>query len=84
MANGQKPDLDEATLQIAKRILSTPPKPHSEMKLGKRKAKANRPEAAHVGAMIVFDVETLPNGDIAIGKPYKRLPDGTVAALIAF
>jgi hypothetical protein len=36
-----KPDLDEATLQIAKRILSTPPKPHSEMKVGKRKAEAS-------------------------------------------
>jgi hypothetical protein len=42
MAKVQKPNLDEATLQIAKRILSTPPKPHSEMKLGKRKAKASR------------------------------------------
>jgi hypothetical protein len=40
MAKVQKPDLDEATLQIAKRMLSTPPKPHKEMKLGKRKAKA--------------------------------------------
>jgi hypothetical protein len=39
MAKTQKPDLDEATLQIAKRILSTPPKPHSAMKIGKRKAK---------------------------------------------
>jgi hypothetical protein len=35
-----KPDLDEATLQIAKRILSMPPKPHKEMKIGKLKAKA--------------------------------------------
>jgi hypothetical protein len=34
-----KPDLDEATLQIAKRILNMPPKPHKEMKIGKRKAK---------------------------------------------
>jgi hypothetical protein len=37
----KKPSLDPATLQIAKRILSTPPKPHKEMKLGKRKAKAS-------------------------------------------
>jgi hypothetical protein len=68
------------------RMVRMPPKPHKDMKLGKARAvqKANRPEAAHVGAMIVYDVETLPNGDIAIGKPYKRLPDGTVAALIAF
>jgi hypothetical protein len=41
MASVQKPDLDDATLQIAKRILSTPPKPHKEMKIGKRKAKAS-------------------------------------------
>ena len=27
-----------------KRMLATPPKPHSEMKLGKRKAKAQRKE----------------------------------------
>jgi hypothetical protein len=50
---GQKPDLDEATLQIAKRILSTPPKPHSAikphsaMKIGKRKAKAKIVQAAN-------------------------------------
>jgi hypothetical protein len=40
----KKPDLDEATLRIAERILSTPPKPHSAMKLGKRKAKAGPKE----------------------------------------
>jgi len=66
---------DVAT-QIMERMVRMPPKPHSEMKLGKRKAKAvqkaNRPEAAHVGAMIVFDVETLPNGDVAIGKELAR------------
>jgi hypothetical protein len=43
-SKGKKPDLDEATLQIAKRILSTPPKPHSAMKIGKRKAKASTKE----------------------------------------
>jgi hypothetical protein len=37
----QKSSLDEATLQIAKRLLNMPPKPHSEMKIGKRKAKAS-------------------------------------------
>jgi hypothetical protein len=48
MARAQKLDLDEATLQIAKSILSTPPKPHKEMKIGKHQAKAgakvNRPK----------------------------------------
>jgi hypothetical protein len=73
--------------RIMERMVRMPPKQHKDMKLGKSKAKAvskaNRQEAPYVGAMIVFDVETLPNGDVAIGKPYKRLPDGTVAVLIA-
>jgi len=34
----KKPKLDEATRQIAERMLSMPPKPHDEMKIGKRKA----------------------------------------------
>jgi len=78
---------DVAT-RIMERMVRMPPKPHKDMKLGKSKArvvqKANRPEASDAGAMIVYDVETLPNGDVAIGKPYKRLPDGSIAALIAF
>jgi hypothetical protein len=37
MGKAPKPDLDEATLQIARRMLSTPPKPHDEMKIGKGK-----------------------------------------------
>jgi hypothetical protein len=40
MAKAKKPDLDEMTLQIAKRILSTPPKLHKDMKLGKSRAGA--------------------------------------------
>jgi hypothetical protein len=40
MAKAKKPDLDEMTLQIAKRILSTPPKLHKDMKLGKSRARA--------------------------------------------
>lgn len=35
----KKPDLDEATLQIARRMLSMPPKPHSESKIGKPSGK---------------------------------------------
>jgi hypothetical protein len=56
MAKIQKPDLDEATRRIAERMLNTPPKPHSEMKLGKRKAKpstkANWPEKSLDGGRI--------------------------------
>jgi len=39
---GKKPDLDEATLQIARRMLNTPPKPHDEMKKGKSKVKPKK------------------------------------------
>jgi hypothetical protein len=39
MAKALKPDLDDATLQIARRMLNTPPKPHEKMKIGKAKAK---------------------------------------------
>lgn len=38
----KKPDLDEPTRRIAERLLSTSPKPHSEMKLGTHKAKARQ------------------------------------------
>jgi len=34
----KKPDLDEATLRVMKRMMNMPPKPHDEMKAGKRKA----------------------------------------------
>jgi hypothetical protein len=40
MAMAKNPVLDETTRRIAERILNTPPKPHKEMKLGKRKPKA--------------------------------------------
>jgi hypothetical protein len=39
MPTSKKLDLDDATLKIARRMLSTPPKPHDEMKIGKSKAK---------------------------------------------
>jgi hypothetical protein len=42
MAKPQKPKIDEPTRRIAERLLSMPPKPHKEMKLGKRKAKASQ------------------------------------------
>jgi hypothetical protein len=38
----KEPDLDEPTRRIAERLLSMPPKPHKEMRLGKRKAKASQ------------------------------------------
>jgi hypothetical protein len=39
MGKAPKPNLDAATLRIARRMLSTPPKPHDEMKIGVRKMK---------------------------------------------
>jgi hypothetical protein len=33
----KKFDLDDATLQIMKRMLNAPPKPHEDMKLGREK-----------------------------------------------
>ncbi|MGI8568398.1 MAG: hypothetical protein ACR2KT_04685 [Methylocella sp.] len=33
----KKPELDETTRRIAARLLNTPPKPHKDMKVGKRK-----------------------------------------------
>jgi hypothetical protein len=38
----KKPDLDENTVGIARRMLSTPPKPHGEMKIGKATKKPRR------------------------------------------
>jgi hypothetical protein len=37
MAKAPKPELDEATRRIAERMLSTPPKRHDEMKVGRAK-----------------------------------------------
>jgi len=37
--------LDEATLRIAQRMLSTPPKPHDEMKVGTSKIKRGKAAA---------------------------------------
>lgn len=38
----KKPDLDDATIQIARRMLSMPPKPHEDMKIGKSRLKAGK------------------------------------------
>ena len=35
----KKPDLDAATVNILKRMLAMPPKPHDDMKVGRPKAK---------------------------------------------
>jgi hypothetical protein len=42
LAKAPKPDLDDATIQIARRMLSMPPKPHDEMKKGKSKVKPKK------------------------------------------
>jgi hypothetical protein len=51
MTTSKKSNLDEATLQIARRMLNTPPKPHEEMKIGKRKADQSKiPAKRKLGA----------------------------------
>jgi hypothetical protein len=52
----KKPDLDEPTRQIAERLLSMPPKPHSEMKIGKRKPKPGRQKNTGVQKKSKVDV----------------------------
>ena len=42
----KKPDLDDKTVQIARRMLSMPPKPHGEMKLGKGKPRRRKSRGA--------------------------------------
>jgi hypothetical protein len=44
MAKTQTPDLDDVTIQIAKPILSMPPKQHKDMKFGKSRVKAEPKE----------------------------------------
>jgi hypothetical protein len=38
----KKPKLDDATIQIMRRVLSAPPKPHDEMKVGRPSAKKKK------------------------------------------
>jgi hypothetical protein len=38
----EKLDLDETTLPIAQRMLSTPPNQHEAMKIGKSRGKSNK------------------------------------------
>jgi hypothetical protein len=42
MAPKSAPTKDPEFQKVVHHLLSTPPKPHSEMKLGKRKAKASQ------------------------------------------
>jgi hypothetical protein len=41
MANEPDPTKDHEFQKVVQHLLNTPPKPHSEMKIGKRKAKAS-------------------------------------------
>jgi hypothetical protein len=43
--HGEKPELDEATIEIARRMLSAPPKPHNEMKVKKPVRKVRKKRA---------------------------------------
>jgi hypothetical protein len=41
----KKPDLDEATLRVMARMVRMPPKPHDEMKVGKRMTRTAKSRA---------------------------------------
>ena len=38
----KKPDLDKATIEVARRVLQMPPKPHDEMKVGRPAVKKKK------------------------------------------
>jgi hypothetical protein len=38
----KKPKLDDTTIQIMRRLLNTPPKPHDEMKVGRHTARKQK------------------------------------------
>jgi hypothetical protein len=40
--SGKKTELDEATVNIVKKLLAMPPKHHDEMKVGRAKSKKQR------------------------------------------
>ncbi len=40
--SSKKPDLDKATIDLAKRVLAMPPKPHEDMKVGRPVAKKKK------------------------------------------
>lgn len=39
MTTAKKPDLDEAMIAVMRQVLNAPPKPHDEMKVGRRAKK---------------------------------------------
>jgi hypothetical protein len=45
-----KPKLPEATLQLMRKMLAMPPKPHDEMKLGRPQKKKRGPKGRAVSA----------------------------------
>jgi hypothetical protein len=80
-ANGDQYSDEEAKRRFEAALRGAREIGHEAMKdiSPKRKTKAQR----RVGIMIVYDVQTLPSGEVTIGKPYRRFPDGRVASLIA-
>lgn len=42
----RKPDLDDATVRVLKKVLALPPKHHDEMKVGRAKRPASKGRAA--------------------------------------
>jgi hypothetical protein len=44
----KKPELDEVTIEIARRMLSAPPKPHNEMKVKKPARKLRKKRTSKI------------------------------------
>jgi hypothetical protein len=70
---------------VIKRMLNTPPKPHSEMRVGKPRAKpkTRRPRNAprYSEPMVIIGIERRPDGAWATFRPYLLRPDGSMESL---
>jgi hypothetical protein len=73
--------------EVIRRMANTPPKPHSEMKLGKRKItesgrkqRVTRPPGAPIykEPMVIIGIEACPDGTWRPFEPYRLLPNGSI------
>jgi hypothetical protein len=90
MANKSDPTKDPEFQKVIRHFVTSPPKPRSEMKIVKRKAKTEsgpkqrvtRPAGAptYKEPMIIIGIEACPDGTWRTFEPYRLLPDGTIEA----
>jgi hypothetical protein len=77
---------DKETVQrrdaVIKRMIAMPPKPHSEMRVGKPRAnpKTRRPRNAprYSEPMVIIGIEKRSNGKWTSFDPYLLRPDGSI------